>query len=113
MQLRFLALLFMLVSLGSIGYCLGETADNYRWARREYLENSFSGRGSSDYLYYDYKEAMENEVLAAGVGGVLGLIFGFISRKKGGGTLSTVSIVGSLAGLGGVGFALSEYNGLF
>ena len=109
MQLKFIALLFALLSLGSIGYCIVETADNYRAARRDFLERP----AGSNYLYYDYRETMEYEVLAAGVGGLLGLILGLMARKRDGGTVATVAVTSSVAGLGGVVFVLSEYNGLF
>jgi hypothetical protein len=111
MQLKFIALLFALLSLGSIGYCVVETADNYRSARSDYLG---SRSGSSDsYRYHDYRETMEYQVLVAGLGGVLGLVLGLRARRRDGGTVETVAVIGSVAGLVGVVFVLSEYNGLF
>jgi uncharacterized membrane protein YebE (DUF533 family) len=109
-QLKFIALLFALLSIGSIGYCLAETADNYRSAHRDFMERR---SGSADYRFYNYRETMEYEVLAAGAGGLLGLILGVMARKRGGGTMATVAIASSVAGLGGAVYVLAEYNGLF
>jgi hypothetical protein len=111
---QFLGVLFALVALGAILYCLGEVADNYQSARYDYLfgSNRYDSYGYNSYSnsssYYRYKEEMETYSMIAGAAAFLGVITGLRRRREGG--MAVAGLVGSLIAAGLTAYTVIEYN---
>jgi hypothetical protein len=110
---KFTVLVFAIVALGAILYCLGEIEPNYQSARYEYLfGNRYNSYGYSSYSnsgdYYRYKGEMEDFTMIAGGAALVGIIAGFRRRKEGG--LVRIGFIGSLIAAALAAYTAVEYN---